>query len=104
MVRRALSKVAWVGRTVSIVFGLALVMALVVGVASAAFGGNLVLGVLTNAATKSTGLVGNVDGAAALRVSNPNAGTNDPARSASTASNATPWPRSRTLPPPSALA
>ena len=35
-----LSKVAWVGRTASMVFGLALIMALVVGVATAAFGAN----------------------------------------------------------------
>jgi hypothetical protein len=34
------SKVAWVGRTASMVFGLALVLALVVGVATAAFGAN----------------------------------------------------------------
>ncbi len=38
MLRSALSKVAWVGRTASMVFGLALVLALVVGVTSAAFG------------------------------------------------------------------
>ena len=42
-------------------------------------GNNFVLGVLNNAATKVTGLVGNVDGAAALRVTNPNSGTNDTA-------------------------
>ncbi len=36
MVRSALSKVAWVGRTASMVFGLALVMALAVGLASTA--------------------------------------------------------------------
>jgi hypothetical protein len=40
MLRSALSKVAWVGRTASMVFGLALVMALVFGVASMAFGAN----------------------------------------------------------------
>jgi hypothetical protein len=82
MVRSALSKVAWVGRTASMVFGLALVMALVLGVASMAFGANgqnFILGKLNNAATRVTGLVGNVDGAAALRVTNPNAGTNDTA-------------------------
>jgi hypothetical protein len=64
------------------VFGLALVMALVVGVASMAFGANggtFVLGKLNNAATAVTGLVGNVDGGAALRVTNPNTGTNDTA-------------------------
>jgi len=40
MFRSALSKVAWVGRTASMVFGLALVMALVLGVASMALGAN----------------------------------------------------------------
>jgi hypothetical protein len=40
MLRKAASKVAWVGRTASTVFGLALVLALVVGAASAAFGAN----------------------------------------------------------------
>ncbi len=81
MVRSALSKVAWVGRTASMVFGLALVMALVFGVASMALGANgqnFILGKLNNAATRVTGLVGNVNGAA-LRVTNPNAGTNDTA-------------------------
>ncbi len=38
MVRSALSKVAWVGRTASMVFGLALVLALMLGVATMAFG------------------------------------------------------------------
>ena len=61
MVRSALSKVAWVGRTASMVFGLALVMALLFGVASTALGangGNFILGKATNAATKVTGLIG----------------------------------------------
>jgi hypothetical protein len=38
MIRSAAGKVAWVGRTASMVFGLALVLALVVGAATAAFG------------------------------------------------------------------
>ena len=42
-------------------------------------GQNFILGKLNNAATKVTGLVGNVDGAATLRVTNPNTGTNDTA-------------------------
>ena len=82
MVRSALGKVAWVGRTASMVFGLALVMALVLGVAGMAFGANgqnFILGKLKNTATSVTGLVGNVDGGAALRVTNPNAGANDTA-------------------------
>ena len=40
MMREAASKVAWVGRAASMVFGLAIVLALMVGVASAAFGAN----------------------------------------------------------------
>jgi len=40
MLRGVASKVAWVGRTASMVFGLALVLALVVGVATMAFGAN----------------------------------------------------------------
>lgn len=40
MLRSITMKVAWVGRTASMVFGLALVLALVVGAATAAFGAN----------------------------------------------------------------
>lgn len=40
MLRSVGSKVAWVGRTASMVFGLALVLALMFGLASAAFGAN----------------------------------------------------------------
>ena len=40
MLRSVGSKVAWVGRTASMVFGLALVLALLVGVTSMAFGAN----------------------------------------------------------------
>ena len=82
MVKSALGKVAWVGRTASMVFGLALVMALVLGVVSVALAGNLdplKIGSLKNSATRVTGLTGNVDGAAALRVTNPNADFNDTA-------------------------
>jgi hypothetical protein len=38
MLRTAASKIAWVGRTASMVIGLALVMALVFGVATMALG------------------------------------------------------------------
>jgi hypothetical protein len=40
MLRTAASKVAWAGRTASMVFGLALVLALLFGVASMALGAN----------------------------------------------------------------
>ena len=74
MVRSALSKVAWVGRTASMVFGLALVLALVLGVTSMAFGANgqnFILGSLNNAATAITKLTGTVGGGPALLVENP---------------------------------
>ena len=60
------------------VFGLALVMALLFGVASTALGangGNFILGKATNAATKVTGLVGKVAAGQALVVKNPSGGS-----------------------------
>jgi hypothetical protein len=72
MLRTAAKKVAWVGRTASMVLGLALVLALLFGLASMAFaanGGNFVLGVL-NQATAVTKLSGNVPGGPALEVIN----------------------------------
>ena len=78
MLRSAASKVAWVGRTASMVFGLALVMALLFGVASTAFGangGSFILGKATNAATKVTGLIGRVATGEALVVKNPSGGS-----------------------------
>jgi hypothetical protein len=57
------------------VFGLALVMALVFGVATMAFaanGNNFVLGVLTNTATRVTNLTANVAGKPALQLQNTN--------------------------------
>ena len=56
MLRSMASKVAWVGRTASMVFGLALVLALVFGVASVALsatGGNFILGKANEATTVS---------------------------------------------------
>ncbi len=82
MVRSALSKVAWVGRTASMVLGLALVLALVVGAASAAFGANGQAWILgqNNAATAITRLAGaaGVDGPM-LAITNNNADANDTA-------------------------
>ena len=40
MLRKVASSVAWVGRTASMVFGLAVIIALMVGAATAAFGAN----------------------------------------------------------------
>jgi hypothetical protein len=65
MARSAFSKVMWVGRATTFLVGLAVVLALVFGAATTALGANgqdLLLGSLTNAATRATGLVGNVDG------------------------------------------
>jgi hypothetical protein len=62
MIRSAASKVMWVGRTASMVFGLALVMALVIGVASTAWsatGGNFLLG-KANVATTASKLTASV--------------------------------------------
>jgi hypothetical protein len=80
MLRSVASKVAWVGRTASMVFGLALVLALIIGVASMALAANgnpLRLG-QNNVATLLTKLTGNVNGSA-MQVVNNNAGTNDTA-------------------------
>src|SRR5919202_7070794 len=84
MIRSILSKVAWVGRTASMVFGLALVLALVLGIASMAFGangGNFILG-KTNVATLLTKLGGKqgVNGAM-FAIQNNNTGTDDTALS-----------------------
>jgi hypothetical protein len=60
MVKSAAKKVMWVGRALVFLVGLAVVLALTVGVASAAFGangGNFILG-QTNAATAITKLAG----------------------------------------------
>jgi hypothetical protein len=59
------------------VFGLALVMALLFGVASTALAGNLDplrIGSLKNVATKVTGLIGKVTTGEALVVKNPSGG------------------------------
>jgi len=58
--------------------GLALMLALVFGMASTAFGtngGNFILGSLNNTATAITKLTGTVGGGPALRVSNPSTAT-----------------------------
>ena len=78
MLRKVASKVAWVGRTASMVFGLALVMALVLGVAATAWsatGGNFLLG-KANSSTTPTSLVSTLTDAAksALTVQNKSGG------------------------------
>src|ERR687897_3933604 len=78
MVRSVAKKVAWVGRTASMVFGLAMILALLFGMASTAFGangGNFILGSLNNTATAITKLTGSLGGGPALQVSNPSTAT-----------------------------
>lgn len=78
MLKSAIGKVLWVGRAAATVFGLALVLALVFGVASAALAGNLdplKIGSLKNVATKTTALVGKVATGSALVVNNPSGGS-----------------------------
>ncbi len=77
MIKSALSKVAWVGRTASMVFGLALLLALSLGVATTALsdtGGNFILG-KPNTAGKQTSLVGTVAKAAQSALVVVNKGT-----------------------------
>jgi hypothetical protein len=66
MVKKAAAKIAWVGRTASMVFGLALVLALIFGVATMALAGTGVGGVFnlgqTNTVNAVTKLVGSVAG------------------------------------------
>ena len=79
MLRSTATKVMAAGRFASAVFGLALILALVVGVASMALGangGNFILG-QNNTASLLTKLTGQVPGGAALQVVNtrPEAGS-----------------------------
>ena len=82
MARSIFSKVMWVGRATVFLMGLALMLALVFGMASTAFGangGNFILGSLNNTATAITKLTGNVGGGPALRISNPSTTTSSTA-------------------------
>jgi hypothetical protein len=75
MVRNVVSKVMWVGRATVFLVGLAVILALLFGAASAAFANNndnFILGVLTNRATDITRLTANVSGGPALQVINNN--------------------------------
>jgi hypothetical protein len=99
MVRSVAKKVAWVGRTASMVFGLALVMALVLGVATMAFGANgsnFILGSLNNTATAITKLTGTVGGGPALQVSNPSTATGSTALDLQVATGKAPMKVNRT--------
>lgn len=80
MVRSVVSKVMWVGRATVFMVGLAVIVALVLGVATAAFGANgdpFILGKAGNSASRVTGVVGNVadETRSALRVRNSGPGS-----------------------------
>ena len=84
MLRNMVSRALWVGRATSAVVGLAILLALAVGVASAAFGANgqaWVLGQnnVANAITRLGGTEG-VNGPM-VRITNNDAGTDDKALS-----------------------
>ena len=84
MLRGAASKVMWVGRATVFLVGLAVILALVFGVATTALGANgnpFLLG-KSNVATALSKLTGNVNGAA-MQVVNSNAGADDTALSLS---------------------
>jgi hypothetical protein len=81
MLRTVASKVMWAGKATVFVVGLALIVGLIFGMASAAFGANgqnFILGGLNNTATAITKLTGNVNGSA-MQVVNNNPGPNDSA-------------------------
>jgi hypothetical protein len=78
MFRSAASKIGWMARAITTVVGLAIMLALVFGVASTALGangGNFILGKGNNVATKVTGLIGQVATGSSLVVKNPSGGS-----------------------------
>lgn len=82
MIKSTASKVMWVGRATVFLVGLAVILALVLGVATSALGANgqsFLLG-RSNLATAITKLTGNVNGSA-MQVTNSNAGADDTALS-----------------------
>src|SRR5215218_4615476 len=99
MVRSVAKKVLWLGRATVFVMGLALMLALLFGMASTAFGangGNFILGSLNNSATAITKLTGTVDGNPALRVSNPSTATGSTALDLQVATGKAPMKVNRT--------
>ena len=78
MFRTICGRLVWLGRATSAVVGLAVVLALVVGVSSQALAGDfdpLKIGSLRNVATKTTQLVGKVASGEALVLKNPSGGS-----------------------------
>src|SRR5215210_8475825 len=63
MLRSTASKLMWVGRATVFLVGLSVILALIFGVVTTAFGANgdsIILGKAANTATRMTGLVGNI--------------------------------------------
>src|SRR5215216_6847670 len=99
MIKSTLGKVMWVGRATVFLMGLALMLALIFGVASTAFGangGNFILGSLNNTATAITKLTGTVGGGPALQVSNPSTATGSTALDLQVATGKAPMKVNRT--------
>jgi|SRR5215216_1869683 len=99
MIKSTLGKVMWVGRATVFLMGLALMLALVVGMASTAFGANadnFILGSLNNTASAITKLTGTVGGGPALQVSNPSTATGSTALDLQVATGKAPMKVNRT--------
>lgn len=74
MIKSVAIKVAWMARATTTAVGLAIMLALVLGVATTALGKNgqsVILGKATNTATKVTGLIGKVASGSPMVVNNP---------------------------------
>jgi hypothetical protein len=99
MIRSALSKVVWMARATTVVVGVAIMLGLIFGVATSAFGangGNFILGSLNNTATAITKLTGTVGGGPALQVSNPSTATGSTALDLQVATGKAPMKVNRT--------
>src|SRR5215216_7558865 len=99
MIKSTLGKVMWVGRATVFLMGLALMLALVVGMASTAFGANadnFILGSLNNTASAINKLTGTVGGGPALQVSNPSTATGSTALDLQVATGKAPMKVNRT--------
>src|ERR687890_528884 len=99
MIRSAVSKVVWMARATTVVVGLAIMLGLIFGVATSAFGtngGNFILGSLNNTATAITKLTGTVGGGPALQVSNPSTATGSTALDLQVATGKAPMKVNRT--------
>jgi len=99
MIRSAVSKVVWMARATTVVVGVAIMLGLIFGLATSAFGangGNFILGSLNNTATAITKLTGTVGGGPALQVSNPSTNTGSTALDLQVATGKAPMKVNRT--------